>query len=69
MFVFVLDAELLQLTFQRPALAALLQLPPTIGKFSRYQATAHVHVYACWVDLIQPPTIRPTSLMWRDQIS
>lgn len=35
MFVFVFDASLLQLTFHRPAFAALFQLPPTIGKYSR----------------------------------
>jgi hypothetical protein len=35
MFVFVLDAALLQFTFHRPALAPLFQLPPTIGKYSR----------------------------------
>lgn len=34
MFVFVFDAALLQLTFHSPALAALFQLPPTIGKYS-----------------------------------
>ena len=34
MFVFALEAELLQLTYQRPAFAPLLQLPPTIGKFA-----------------------------------
>jgi len=35
MFVFEFDAALLQLTFHSPAFAPLLQLPPTIGKYSR----------------------------------
>ena len=35
MFVFVFAASLLQLTFHSPASAALFQLPPTFGKYSR----------------------------------
>ena len=41
MLEFAFDAELLQFTYHNPALAALLQLPPTIGKYSHNQATAH----------------------------
>lgn len=36
MLLFVFDAELLTFTFHSPAFAALFQLPPTIGKYSRY---------------------------------
>lgn len=58
MLLFVFERGLLQFSAAGPALDALFQLPPRIGKRSNDRAFGLSYLEA---DLSQPPTILPIS--------
>ncbi len=59
MLLFAFERSLLQFSAAGPALEALFQLPPRIGKRSNDRAFGLNYLEA---DFIQPPTILPISV-------